>query len=61
MPLANLFYKKMGTGMVAIIYNVFINVVRIALIIFGMVIALTIVCDWSVHGCKELGTFVRFY
>ena len=47
--------------MMAIIYNVFINVVRLGLIVFGMVIAMTIVCEWNIHGCKELGTYVRFY
>ena len=62
MPLANYLYKKIKNVMMAIIYNVFINVVRLALIIFGMVIAMTIVCEWNtIHDCKELGTYVRFY
>ena len=48
--------------MMAIIYNVFINVVRLSLIIFGMVIAMTIVCEWNaLDDCKDLGTYARFY
>jgi len=61
MPLANFVYKKMRTGMVSIIYNVFINVIRIALLAFGMVIAMTIVIEWNIKDCKDLGTFVRLY